>query len=530
VTSLRQSINFANAVPLLFFSNKRLFVMAIGWVFLPVSMLGQAAPVRVGPDSPANLAFRNAVTLPRGNVSTPVFKLSKDYPTSVPKVCVECEWLKIPVKFQADVNSSGDGKAIHSPVWHKDHWDDYMRAIFAYVKEGQDPNLEDKVGWRTLVKGKPRWFNVPWMAYDLTAGREYVHGTTNERTARLADLRGPEPQVQTPHVQMFMADVTDACKKEWWRGFETWSVGYYNEYGGYALGRTFPPDGVPRLSNYLGSPIPAGLPFPDGTLVVKILTTNAPSSCVPYLKGAPQWQIDRHKYGPKDGYSCDREVQWDSVVQVDVAVVDSRSPTRWVYGTFAFDGNLTGDTFWDKLVPVGLQWGSDPWTFPAVPKAESQPLQQTVLNTDVNTFQHLGCGYRLAGPVDNFQSSCTSCHASAYSAPQGAPSIMGTNVPPSFGFPGMCESFSLDNAAYFQNQVVPQHFPGGRFPDAFTMDTSLQLEVAFTQYGYYNTTHNPQECDDPNQIKPAAESAQQIVDGKAVLDRKRALAKRNAVK
>jgi hypothetical protein len=429
--------------------------------------------------------------------------------------------------MQVNFDSSGNGKAIESPVWHGQHWDEYIQAILDYVKEGQDPNLEDKVGWKTLVKGKRRWFNVPWMAYDPTAGREYVHGTTNERTARLSDLSNPnEPG---PRVQMSMADETDACRSEWEWGFESWSVGYYNDYGGYAIGQTFPPSGIPRMSNYLGSPIPAGLPFPVGTAVVKILTTNAPVSCVPYLKGAPQWQIDRHRYDPKKGYSCAREVQWDSVVQVDVAVVDPRSPTRWVYGTFAFDGNLTGDSFWDKLVPVGLQWGSDPWTFPAVPKSDSLPLQQTVINTDVKTFQHLGCRYRLAGPVDNSQSSCTSCHASAYAAPQGAPSIMGTNVPPSFGFTGMCESFSLDNAAYFQNQVVPQHFPGGRFPDAFTMDTSLQLEVAFAQYGYYNTTNNPVKCDCPNQIKPPSKSAQQAMIGKQALDRKRAAAQRNAI-
>jgi hypothetical protein len=27
------------------------------------------------------------------------------------------------------------------------------------------------------VAGKTRWFNVPWMAYDPTVGREFVHGT-----------------------------------------------------------------------------------------------------------------------------------------------------------------------------------------------------------------------------------------------------------------------------------------------------------------------------------------------------------------
>ena len=172
-------------------------------------------------------------------------------------------------------------------------------------------------------------------------------------------------------------------------------------------------------------------------------------------------------------------MQISRVVQVDVAVTDSRSPTGWVYGTFAYDGNRSGNTFWDHLLPLGVQWGSDPWTFPAVPESESQPTQQSVLNPNVNIFEHLGCVDRLAGPVDNSQSSCMSCHGSAFAAPGGATSIMGTNVPPSFGFAGMCTQYSLANASYFQNLVAPQSFSGGNYPDALPLDTSLQLEVAF---------------------------------------------------
>jgi hypothetical protein len=125
-----------------------------------------------------------------------------------------------------------------------------------------------------------------------------------------------------------------------------------------------------------------------------------------------------------------------------------------------------------------------------------------VINTDIKTFQHLGCRNRLAGPVDNPASSCTSCHASGYAAPHDAINAMGINVPPSFGFSGMCEAFSLDNADYFQNQNAPQHFPGGRYPDAFTMDTSLQLAVAFTQYANFHTNHQPDACTNPNQMTP----------------------------
>jgi hypothetical protein len=216
---------------------------------------------------------------------------------------------------------------------------------------------------------------------------------------------------------------------------------------------------------------------------------------VPYLKGSPEWQIDRHVMNPRTkGYTCERAVQISRMVQVDVAVTDPRSPTGWVYGTFAYDGNRPGSTFWDKLDPLGIEFGSDPWTFPAVPASESIPPQQSVINPHIGIAQHLGCEGRLAGPVDNAQSSCMACHGSAYAPPDGAPAQMGANVPPSFGFPGMCIQYSLANAAYFDNTIAPQKFSGGNYADAIPLDTSLQLEVAFTQFGQFNTYKQPNAC------------------------------------
>jgi len=447
---------------------------------------------RAASQSPAYYAFRNAATDPPSNPTTPVFQLSHDYPkVAPPSPCTECPWLKVKVNFDPAFPPT-----INSQSWHSDHWDEYIKAIIDYVKEGQDPDLDNKVGFQVKVNGKTRWYNVPWMAYDPSVGREYVHGTTNERTTYLNDLingvNEPTRGVNT------VAGETPGCTKEWPHGFESWSVGFYNEYGGYAMGKAYPPTGVPQVVDWMGSAMPAGLPFPTGTVVVKILTTSAPPECVPFLKGSPEWQVDRHKIDPKTKeYLCSREVQISRVVQVDVAVVDPKSPTRWVYGTYVYDGDLPGNTFWDHLAPLGIQFGSDPWTFPAVPPASSIGVQQTVLNPDVKTYQHYGCEKRLAGPVDNAASSCTSCHASGYAAPHGVPSTMGLNVPPSFGFDGMCTQFSMENAVYFQNQQAPQRFPGGLYPDAISLDTSLQLAVAFNQYGIFNTQQAPNACHNP---------------------------------
>ena len=70
---------------------------------------------------------------------------------------------------------------------------------------------------------------------------------------------------------------------------------------------------------------------------------------------------------------------------------------------------------------------------------------------------------------------------------------MGENVPPSFGFAGLCTNYSQYNATYFQNVIFPQRW-SGNYADALNLDTSLQLEVAFNAYGLFNTQGHPNQC------------------------------------
>lgn len=472
-------------------------VSAAAFLFSFIAGCGMPATGESARPDAAPIAFRNAVHEPPPDWTGPVFELSHDYPTTDPGVCPPdvCTWLALD---SLDFSVNFDGPP---PDWYGDHWNEYIMRILDYVKEGQ-PDQLDSVN--VTVGGETRWFHVPWMAYDPTAGREFVHGTTNERTAHLSDFVGTGRGFG---VHMLPVTLSADCARRFPHGFETWAVGVYNPWGGYALGQAWPESGAPDVGEYLGVPMPRGLPFPEGTLVAKFLFTNAPVDCVPFLRGSPEWQVNRHKIHPETrDYLCEREVQTSRLVQVDVAVVDAgtssdpRSPTRWVYGTFAYNGNLGGATVWDNLAPVGVQWGSDPWTFPAVPQPESIAARQSVLNPDIDIFEHDGCNARLAGPVDNSQSSCISCHASSYAAPGGAPSMMGLNAPATFGFDGLCTTYSQENVDYFQNVVPPQSYHGGQFPDALNLDTSLQMWVAFTQYGFYHTDGAPQACINPDQF------------------------------
>lgn len=459
-----------------------------------------AQPAAASPPTTAaaKLAFRNAVEQPPANWDGPVFALSRSYPTDYPGDCPDevCTWQSLPVPF-------ADNLAAPPPTWDDPVWSEYMRRVLNYVREGQDSQLAHDTGFLTEVNGETRWYHVPWMAYDPTAGREFVHGTTNERTAHLSDLLGAGDDFGVHTLPNMSAE----CAAQYPHGFETWAVGMYNPLGGWSLGQVWGTSGAPEIGEYMGTAMPAGLPFPNGTVVAKLLFTTAPVECAPYLINSPEWQVNRHAVDPDTKqYQCERAVQTVRLVQVDIAVVDAgtpenpRSPTRWVYGTFAYNGFIAAESVWDRLAPVGIQWGSDPWTFPAVPAGAGLPPRQSVLNTGIGIFEHYGCQGRLAGPVDNSKSSCISCHASAFAAPNGAPSIMGANTPSSFGFTGICDQYSQDNVNYFQNMAPPQGYHGGEFPTALNLDTSLQMWVAFTQYGLFNTNGAPEQCTDPDQF------------------------------
>lgn len=439
---------------------------------------GGAEP-QLRPDA-ATIGYRNAVVPAPPGWKGPTFKLSHDYPTQDPGTCPksECTWLDLKVDFTLPLSGP-------APTWGPP-WSDYIERVLDYVKKGQDPALRNEIGWKATIGSESRWFHVPWMAYDPTRGREYVHGMTNERTATLSDF-GEDVEIDRGVSKLLLANGQESTKF-----FETWAFGVYNRWGAYAIGRSIGRDGVPIAGTYGGVPAPAGLPFPEGTVVAKLLFTTATPADVSYLKDSPAWQTDRHI--PKgDDFLCERKVADVRLIQLDIAVVDSRSPTRWVFGTFAWNGNKAGKTAWDKLEPVGLQWGSDPWTFPAVAQSGSIPAHESVLNKAIGTPQHFGCNDRLAGPVDNKLSSCLSCHGGGFAPPIGFAATSST-APPIFGFNGQCEVNSVDNAQYFSNNQFPMAYTGGQYPNLLSMDTSLQMQVAFEQYGQYKQYGKPVAC------------------------------------
>lgn len=440
----------------------------------------------------AHEAFRDSADAPPAGWKGPVFKLSHDYPKEMPPC--KAPWLQRQVSFSGSETN-----------WNA--WRAYVQDIVDYMKDGQDPNLPDETGWQTRINNETRWFHVPWMAVDRERGREFAHGLTNELSTALSTFHegrgsGKEHIFEALRLN---ANVDPL--------FETWSVGMYNACGAWALGQAFPPSGAPAVHTTEGRVFANGLPFPEGTMVMKILNTTADSADVPYLRGSNDWQADAHvQYGPTKYSTCDRRVRKVHLIQIDLAVVDSRSPTRWVYSTLAYNAELPGKSVLDRMEPLGVQWGSDPHTFPAVARPVSRPLHETVL-APTTLPQHYGCGKRLAGAVDQANSSCVSCHMGAYAAPPPYLNIQGVTIPAIFSFPGLCTDYNAGNAAYFSNYRYPQAYPSADQPSPFAnavpLDSSLQLAVAFAQYATYISPHAlPLSCTDA----PALSAARTLIE------------------
>ena len=293
---------------------------------------------------PVLAQFPDAHDPPPAGWTGPVFHLRQDYPQTLPPTGTR-PWTSISFKTQPN---------------------DYMKAVLTYALEG---NKEvDFVVQNNATRG---WYHAPWM-HAGTAGREFVHGLTKERSSRPGELHANQTGT-----------------------FENWAVSVYNPRGGYTFGRVWKDPDAPN---------PALAKFPVGTVAVKLIFTEAPVSQVPYLAGSVEWQADINRASNAGARPTLR------LLQVDVAVRDSRATTTtgWVFGTFIYDGNAPGATPWERLVPVGLMWGNDPTRIHT-----AQALQESKINADLHIPQHLGFEKRLNGPVDNPRSSCLSCHSTA---------------------------------------------------------------------------------------------------------------------
>lgn len=312
---------------------------------------------------------------PKKDYSGPLFALSANWPDQRPAPLADPPWRK--------AIDNGVITVANAPA--------YAAALKEAVAKNARQLLMDYRNWDA---GEAGWYNEPW----LGGLRDSIHGTYP------AGEFGPEIFPGTGLRTTFNTHV----------------LTYYDARAAYTLLNFW---GSSAMTPTLAA---QNAQFVDGAIAVKAAVfastdKNAPRDWWDALKGAQEWPL----YIPV-GTATTPSVWPSYVVQFDIIVKDVKSApkTGWVFMTLVYDADAPGD-FWDKMVPLGAQWGNDPqatkpgdplvenWNNPAAPKYAKLTL---------------GWGDRLTGPNDGGRndiavngkvmknepdSSCMSCHSTA---------------------------------------------------------------------------------------------------------------------
>jgi len=412
-------------------------------------IVGAAAALMLFAGAASAGTFPDFGYAPPSSYKGELFHLSQDYPKQLPKE-------PLPAFF----------KLLPSPLTNDfEKWRPYTEAAKKYCLEGNVDN--DWVVQKNTVR---HWYHAPWQHYG-PLGREGIHGLTKEAQIQVKQLA----PTQTTTGQTF-------------------AVGIYNDVGGFTFGEVWknPQDPDPSFTSKPNS-------FHDGTVVCKPLFADVDLKQVPFLVNPVLWQA----YITDSFASANRTIKNVALIQMDFAVRDSRVPgTGWVFGTFQYNGAVTGKPGWDNLVPVGVQWGNDPEETgdsytnkqPTVTKI-NPGLKQTAINANTKELPptHLGWNGRLDGPVDNPISACMSCHMTAES-PQLAP------MNPTFQAPDKVPPVgSKEWMRWFQNEEAGVPFSQG----ALSTDYSLQLAGGIANFYEWKCEQGGVFVDGPNACQQA---------------------------
>lgn len=455
--------------------NRIHYLMGAGICLAYAGLLAASSPAFASDDAVRNKlarkdcvrgAFKDYYLQGKGGDPAPdykgrVFKLSQDYPVQLP-LKETYPWEKIAFKNGGPVDPEA-----------------YLQALLDYGLEG---NVD--VDFYVQDNKLRKWYGMPWMDWNTevatdwpgTDGREFVHGLTHE-----FDSAGNTfGEAQAEFV-------------------DTWAQAYVNDRYAFSIGQVYcdPDDPKPGALN----PDPTGLnSMPDGSYVIKLLFSTVNETELPTVKGAFAWTADIYanksppfrNAGPFSRF--ERKLGKVRLIQIDLQVRDKRSTTGWLLGTYGYNGNAKGDTPWKRMVPLGLQWGNNPTvtfaetcTSPDGPCDYDKLTEQWInrqavkdLATPPLSFNHLGFGGRLAGPVDNPKSSCMGCHQTA-----GFPSVpILAEFSPNAGVLKL-DAQKHPEAAQSLRMTYFGNVPGGTvFSDTqlYSADYSLQLSMGLQNF------------------------------------------------
>jgi len=426
-------------------------------------------------------------------VKYPIFKLRQDYPSHEIREPLQ-EWQKS--EFEAIFDTSKPYEE------RKKLGKRYIVEVLKYAYRG---NIEND--WVAEKNNIRRWFHAPWLHVNYrekdgkfinrnSGAREFMRGLTAERCSCRAELDSPAIGETCPSAPAIFQDSEEKLCPDT-SPVQNWGVAFFNEKGALTIGKVWEEMTVHERdpSKYPDLEKIGKTDFPDGTVIIKLLFTNATDTEAPNLAGSRlKWNADTNRYkhrAAKNSFfspenclkseenfkKCFPELR---LLQMDVAVRDRRADetTGWVFGTFiynkaaknVFDETRKITSDWEKVEPVGLMFGNDPKVGIGQPPAK---LQENFIFTKLK--QHLGCGGRLNGPVDNPSQSCLACHAGAEISPK-------YKKISTIKSPCNAESF----ASYFQNVKSGEAIT----PEGISLNYSLQLQHGIVRY----CVSNPQNC------------------------------------
>lgn len=375
----------------------------------------------------------------------PVFRLKIDFPTEKP------------TQLPAFVEKIDFRK---NPL-------EYLVAARDYSFDG---NLPD---WNPFENRKAQWYHIPWLHPTATGPNAYPPNGGTE------GFRGLIKEAPVSPLQL------GAGQKGKDGNYSVYAITLVNDLAGYTLGRMWadPDHPDPRVTDarYGGG-------FPPGTVFAKLLFTDAPQGqdSLPFLENPLQWKA----YITENFWtSSTRKVTAVNLLQMDIAVRDARADgpgqTGWVFGSFAYNGQVNNPNKFLNLVPIGVMWGNDPKDttnttnpFPPTETRVNPKLQETMIFPSPQLPpQHLGWNGRLNGPADLNTTSCLSCHITAqYPAvtslvPVGAVPDGGPNPPAQGGSPEWMR--------WFQNLPAATSFDERTYSTDFSFQVAISLQNFF---------------------------------------------------
>jgi hypothetical protein len=262
------------------------------------------------------------------------FRLAADFPKTKPT--------QVPDFFSIDFKQG-------------DRWLEYLNRARDFCFDGFIKGGSVEADFIPQNNDKRKWNHLPWMHWG-DQGSEGFHGLIKEAPI---------------NPQQLTAQQTDQ--------YQVYAVAFYNDFASYTLGRIWanPNDPDPTVTDKRYG---RNNGFPVGTVIFKLLFTDAPSDDVDYLQNPVEWTA---YITPTWNETTARVVTKVRLVQMDMMIRDERaiSTGGWVLATFAYNGALKNSTPWRNLVPLGMMWGNDPTYTKDI--ITQYPPTKTVINPDL---------------------------------------------------------------------------------------------------------------------------------------------------